>query len=125
MSEILVVDDEEDLVTQLNSTLTEFGYTCGKAANGLEAVLQVIEKDWDVVLMDIRMPKVDGLSALTIIHRLKPAIPVIMFTGHAGQGEMVASNHLGAVDCLLKPIEREKLLKAIEFALQKNCYQYA
>jgi two-component system response regulator AtoC len=69
--------------------------------------------------MDIRMPKLDGIGALRIVRRLAPQLPVILFTGQAGQGDMIESTRQGAFTCLLKPIASDKLLKVIKQALPK------
>ena len=80
MPRVLVVDDESNLVSYLTDQLMSQGYEVSGAYDGVEAVLKVAESDWDVLLIDIRMPKLDGIGALRIIRRIKPDIPVIMFT---------------------------------------------
>lgn len=114
MPNILVVDDEPDVVEYLSDLLDLEGYRVEKAYDGVEAVLSVIDGGIDAVLMDIRMPRVDGVSALRIIKRLKPGLPVIMFTGQAGQGDMAETTRLGAYSCLLKPVTSQKLISALE-----------
>lgn len=113
MSRILVVDDEKDVVDFLSDELQAAGYTTGAAANGVEAVLTVLDGGWEAVVMDIRMPKLDGVNALRIIRRAAPSLPVIMFTGQAGQGDILESTRLGAFACLLKPVTIDKLLAAL------------
>jgi CheY-like chemotaxis protein len=73
--------------------LQEAGFIAGTAADGVKAVLQVIGGGWDAVLMDIRMPKLDGINALKIIRRIAPHLPVIMFTGQAAR--VTCSNRPG------------------------------
>jgi len=119
MSRILVVDDERDVANYLVSELQTAGWQTGAAYDGVEAVLKVIDGGWDAVLMDIRMPKLDGIGALRIMRRLAPQLPVILFTGQAGQGDMIESTRQGAFTCLLKPIASDKLLKVIKQALPK------
>lgn len=70
MKRILIVDDERDLTDYLASELTSAGFTTGTAANGVDAVLQVLDGGWDGIVLDIRMPKLDGIGALKIIRRL-------------------------------------------------------
>ena len=118
MAKILIVDDEEDVVNFLADELQQANHKTGAAYDGVSAVLQVIDGDWDAVLMDIRMPRLDGIGALKIIKKLKPDLPVIMFTGQAGQGDMAESTQLGAYTCLLKPVAIEKLLNAIKYCIQ-------
>jgi DNA-binding NtrC family response regulator len=67
--------------------------------------------------MDIRMPRLDGINALRIIRRISPHLPVIMFTGQAGQGDMLESTRLGAFTCLVKPLAIDKFVQALEQAL--------
>jgi CheY-like chemotaxis protein len=62
-------------------------------------VLKVLNGGWNALVMDIRMPRLDGISALKIIRRLEPDLPVLMFTGQAGKGEMSESVALGAFAC--------------------------
>ena len=119
MARILVVDDERDVANYLVGELQAASWQTGTAFDGVEAVLKVIDGGWDAVLMDIRMPKLDGIGALRIIRRLAPQLPVILFTGQAGQGDMIESTRQGAFTCLLKPITSDKLLKVVKQALPK------
>ncbi len=117
MIRILVVDDEPDVVEYLSDLLENAGWQPVGAGNGVEAVLKVLDGACDIVLMDIRMPKLDGINALRIIKRINPALPVIMFTGQAGQGDMYESTRLGAFTCLMKPVTQEKLLQVTAQAM--------
>jgi DNA-binding NtrC family response regulator len=111
---ILIVDDEADILEFLADELSLAGYNTDQAEDGIEGVLKVLNGGYDAVLMDIRMPKLDGIGALKIIRKINPKLPVIMFTGQAGTGEMGESSRLGAFTCLLKPVAVDKLLKTIE-----------
>ena len=117
MTRILIVDDERDLANYLADELQSAGFSTGTAADGVEAVLQVLDGKWDGIVMDIRMPKLDGINALKIIRRVAPALPVIMFTGQAGQGDMLESTRLGAFTCLVKPVAMDKLINTLNHAL--------
>ncbi len=117
MTRILVVDDESDLVDYLASELQFAGFQTDTANNGVEAVIKVLDRVPDVVLMDVRMPKLDGINALKIIRRIAPELPVLMFTGQAGQGDMYEATRLGAFTCLLKPVAIEDLLNVLQQAL--------
>ena len=114
MPRILVVDDERDIVENLVDELTYAGLQAEGAYDGVEAVLRVLEGGLDVVLMDLRMPKLDGVNALRIMRRAAPNLPVITFTGQAGQGDMHESARLGAVTCMLKPVSIDALLQLIQ-----------
>lgn len=120
MANILVVDDEPDLRRYLADELRDEGYSADMAADGVDAVLRVIDGGIDVVLMDIRMPRLDGLNALRILRRLAPNLPVIMFTGQAGQGDMLETARLGALTCLLKPVNVERLREVIAQAVKRS-----
>jgi DNA-binding NtrC family response regulator len=117
MKRILVVDDEPDVLEHLTDMLDFAGWQTGSAANGVDAVLKVLDEPWDAVLMDIRMPKLDGINALRLMKRINPGLPVIMFTGQAGQGDMYETARLGAYTCLMKPVQSEKLLQTLQKAL--------
>jgi CheY-like chemotaxis protein len=117
MTVILVVDDEPDVVEYLCDELEIAGYNTDKVYDGVEAVLRILDGGIDAVLMDIRMPKLDGINALRILRRVSPNLPVIMFTGQAGQGDMAASTRLGAFTCMLKPVITEKLLDVLKIVL--------
>ncbi len=111
---ILIVDDEDDLRRFLAGEIQNAGHRVQQAANGVEAVLQVLDDRPDAVLMDIRMPKLDGIDALRILKHLDPALPIIMLTGQAGRGDMLLASQLGAQTCLLKPIQVDRLLESLE-----------
>ena len=119
VTRILVVDDEEDLVAHLNTLLQRHGWDTAVAYDGVEAVLKVMEGGVDGVLMDIGLPNLDGLGALRLMLRHNPRLPVIMFTGQAGQGDMMTANRLGAYACLLKPVQGEQLIRTLREALEK------
>jgi two-component system response regulator AtoC len=117
MTRLLVVDDEVDLAQYLADELEAGGYQARVAHDGVEAVLAVLDGGIDGVVMDIRMPKLDGINALRLIRRVAPRTPVIMFTGQAGQGDMLESNRLGAFTCLVKPIVIQKLFDTLRQAV--------
>jgi two-component system response regulator AtoC len=120
MVRILVVDDDREVANYLVNELQTAGWQTGVACDGVEAVLNVLEGDWDAVLMDVRMPKLDGLGALRLIRRLAPHLPVILFTGQANPGDLIESTRQGAFTCLPKPINSDKLLKIIRQALPRT-----
>lgn len=117
MAKVLIVDDEGDLAHYVADELRFAGHQTEVALDGVEAVLRVIDGGWDEVLMDIRMPKLDGINALRLIRRLAPRLPVVMFTGQAGQGDMLESTRLGAFTCLTKPLAMDKLVTVVQQAL--------
>ena len=121
MAKMLIVDDEEDIVEQLAYHFQKLDNKIVEAYDGVEAVLSVIrDREIDLVLMDIRMPRLDGIEALRIIKELKPDLPVIMFTGQAGKGDMALSVQLGAFTCMTKPVQMDKLESNVLTLLQQR-----
>ena len=83
MTRILIVDDDVELADYLVSAVKRSGWDASAAADGVEAVLKVMDGGWDAVLMDIRMPNLDGLNALRIMLQYNRSLPVVLFTGQA------------------------------------------
>lgn len=102
---ILLAEDDRNFGRLLKTELEEEGYDIELVPNGLEAVLKFIDRAHDFVLLDIKMPKIDGISALRIIKRLNPDVPAITISGNAGNAEMAESVSVGAMRCLPKPFE--------------------
>lgn len=116
---ILICDDEENTRTALGLFFDKKGYSVGMAKDGLEAIDYIATNAVDLVLLDIKMPKLDGLEALKEIKKLKPETKVIMITGWQSQEYINEAAKLGAYDYLVKPFTRDKLEKLIQEALKK------
>ena len=115
---VLIVDDERNILLTLNQALQLEGYTTELAADA-KVALQVLEaKPVDVVLMDVKMPDMDGIAALEKMRALRPELPVIMMSGHGTIDTAVRATQLGARDFLEKPISRDRLLLALRNALE-------
>lgn len=118
MSEILLAEDDRNFGNVLKSELEEDGYIVTLVNDGVEAVLKFIgngkESGYDFVLLDIKMPSLDGINTLRIIKKLNPDVPAITFSGNAGSGEMAASVKVGAIRCLTKPFEIAQLKSDIK-----------
>ena len=116
MLEILLAEDDKNFGNVLKSELEEDGYIVTLVNDGVEAVLKFIGKgsDYDFVLLDIKMPMLDGINTLRIIKKLNPDVPAITFSGNAGSGEMAASVKVGAIRCLTKPFEIAQLKSDIK-----------
>ncbi len=117
---VLVVDDEERFRTNLVRLLTAAGLEVAAAGGGREALEMLQQVAYDVALVDIRMPGLDGLETLAQIKQISPGTEVIMLTGHASVDAAVEINRLGAYDYLLKPCPLEELLLKIEAAYEKK-----
>lgn len=113
MARILVVDDDQSVVETISAYLRDEGYEVGNACDGVEAILSILDEKWDIVVMDFRMPKLDGVNAIRIMRRIEPSIKIIALTGQANPGDVVESIKLGADSCLLKPLRLDELKKAI------------
>lgn len=113
----LIVDDEPEVLRFLETVLTRAGWRTDTARDGVEAVLKVMRGRYDAVLMDIRMPKLDGTDALRIIREFEPDLPVVMFTGHASAAQRYEAVRHGASSCLLKPVKADVLVESLKAAL--------
>lgn len=111
---ILIVEDDKNFGYVLKGELAETGCEIDLAHDGVEAVMKFIDTRYDFVLLDIKMPKLDGINALRIMKKLSPKVPAITYSGNAGSGEMAESVKAGALRCLTKPFEIRQLKDEIE-----------
>lgn len=119
-SQIMLVDDEEDFVEMLSLRLKEIGENVVTATSG-RACLQTLEKtDIDVVILDVKMPGMDGIETLQEIKKRHPLVEVIMLTGHGTIQAAVQGMKLGAYDFLLKPAEFEELTDKVNSARRRK-----
>jgi DNA-binding NtrC family response regulator len=113
----IVIDDEQIVLDSVNQILTDENYKVDVSLSGREGRDQAIEKDYDIVLTDIRMPDVGGMRVLRDVKRAKPSLPVVIITGYATVKSAVQAMKLGAADYIEKPFEPEDLLKSVASAL--------
>jgi DNA-binding NtrC family response regulator len=118
-SHILVVDDEDSLRSVLSNELSGAGYEVATAVDGNEAMAAVQNKKVDLVLLDIKMPGIDGFEVLKFIKKGFPAIKVIMLTGFADLKNAIESKKHGAEDFVSKPYDLVDLLTTIERVLSE------
>jgi len=117
---ILLVDDEKDFVEMLSLRLTAVGEKVTPAYNGREC-LEILEKmPIDAVILDIKMPGMDGIETLKEIKRRFPLVEVIMLTGHGTTETAVEGMKLGAFDYLLKPADFDDLTAKLEGARRRK-----
>jgi DNA-binding NtrC family response regulator len=118
---VLLVDDEVPFVEAMTRRLTKRGLDVKNAFSGEEA-LQALKKlkHVDVIILDVKMPGMDGLEALTEIKKAHPIVEVIMLTGHATVETAIEGMKRGAFDYLMKPCDMDVLMKKLEEAKKKK-----
>ena len=115
-SRLLFVDDEKDMVLLLKTALEEHAYEVITAMDGNEGLGKVVSESPDLVILDVKMPRMDGFE---VLRRLKDKVetrftPVIMVSGVHQSNSILRAKSLDAADYLSKPIQLENLLKAVE-----------
>ncbi len=120
MAKILVIDDEVAIRKTLKEILEYENHTVDTAKDGFEALDKVKANHYDVILLDIKMPKKDGIEVLESIMQISPETPVIMITGHGTVETAVEALKKGAYDFLEKPLDLNRLLVAVRNALEKK-----
>lgn len=116
-NKILVVDDEDALRMVLSAELEGEGYQVSTAADGDEAIKIIGAEQFHLVLLDIKMPNVDGFEVLKFVKQHQPATKVIMLTGFADLKNAIESKKLGAEDFVSKPYDLVDLLTTVERVL--------
>ena len=117
---ILLVDDEKSIRKTLREILEFEKYEIEEAADGLDALSKVKKIQFDVILLDIKMPKMDGMETLERLQILVPDVPVIMISGHGTIETAVEAVRLGAFDFISKPPDLNRLLITIRNAFDKS-----
>ena len=117
---VLLVDDEVDFLDTLSRRLRKRGLQVGQVHSGGAALESLAVHPVDVVVLDVRMPKMDGIATLREIKRLWPLLEVIMLTGHVSMEAAVEAMELGAFDYLMKPIDVDELVFKIQDASEKK-----
>lgn len=117
---ILLVDDEERFRVTLGKMLAAQGLEVHSLASGAAALEEINRQAYDVVLLDIRMPEMDGIETLAAIKKDHPDVEVIILTGHASMEAALEIIKLGGYDYLLKPCPLEELLLKIDAAYEKK-----
>lgn len=122
MPKILLIEDEAAIRRVLIKILTEENntYEVEEAVDGLEGVEILKERDFDLVLCDIKMPKMDGVEVLEAVKKIKPEIPFVMISGHGDLDTAVNTMRLGAFDYISKPPDLNRLLNTVRNALDKK-----
>ena len=122
MSKILIIEDEAAIRRVLTKILSEENdsYKVEEAEDGLQGVEKVKNEDYDLILCDIKMPKMDGVEVLEAVKKIKPEIPMVMISGHGDLETAINTMRLGAFDYISKPPDLNRLLNTVRNALDKK-----
>lgn len=120
MADILIIDDEKAIRKTLSEILSFEGYKIDEASDGEEGLKKFRERNYDVVLCDIKMPKIDGIEFLQKAGETNPDTPVIMISGHGNIETAVEAVKTGAYDYISKPPDLNRLLITIRNAMDKS-----
>ena len=122
MPKILVIEDESAIRRVLVKILSEENdtYEVSQAEDGLAGIEMVKKEDYDLVLCDIKMPKMDGVEVLEAAKKIKPETPFVMISGHGDLDTAVNTMRIGAFDYISKPPDLNRLLNTVRNALDKK-----
>jgi DNA-binding NtrC family response regulator len=120
MARILIVDDDQSIRNTLRNILEFEKYTVDEAYDGFDCLIKLKRSDYEVIILDIKMPKMDGMETLERIQKLKPDIPVIMISGHGTIDTAVDAVKKGAFDFIQKPPDLNRLLITIRNAMDRS-----
>lgn len=122
MSKILIIEDEAAIRRVLSKILSEENdsYQVDEAEDGIVGFEKIKNNDYDLVLCDIKMPKMDGVEVLEAVKKIKPEIPMVMISGHGDMETAINTMRLGAFDYISKPPDLNRLLNTVRNALDKK-----
>ena len=120
MPKILIVDDDKSIRKTLRDILEFEKYEVDEAANGFDCIVKIKQQSFDVIILDIKMPKMDGMEAIDKIQTTAAHIPVIMISGHGNIDTAVEAVKKGAFDFIQKPPDLNRLLITIRNAMDKS-----
>ncbi|SCX77973.1 sigma-54-dependent transcriptional regulator [Flavobacterium caeni] len=122
MPRILIIEDEASIRRVLTKILSEESdtYTVDEAEDGITGFEKIKATDYDLVLCDIKMPKMDGVELLEAVKKIKPEIPMVMISGHGDMETAIQTMRLGAFDYISKPPDLNRLLNTVRNALDKK-----
>jgi DNA-binding response OmpR family regulator len=117
---VLIVDDEKNIRLTLSQTLESLKLETDTAANGEEALSKLIEKEFGLVLLDLRMPGMDGMEVLRRVREIRPDIRVIILTAYGTIESAVEAMKLGAVDFIQKPFSAEEIRELVSRVMDRE-----
>jgi len=119
MKKLLIVDDDNNLLNYLDEELTEAGYKVKTFDNGADAIVAAAEETFDLIILDMLMPGLDGIQVVRVLQKVAPKVPIIGLTGYVGRGYMSQALGLG-VAILTKPVEIPTLVKEIDETIETS-----
>ncbi|MEZ6233140.1 MAG: response regulator transcription factor [Phycisphaerales bacterium] len=120
LATVLVVEDDEAIRLGVVDALELHGYAPLEAADGVEGLRMALSEDIDLVLLDIMMPRMDGLTMLEEVRRIKPGLAVIMLTARGEESDRVRGLKAGADDYVVKPFSASELLARVQAVLRRS-----
>ena len=117
---VLLVDDETDFVTTLAERLRLRGMGAETVSNGVDALAALGGGGFDLMVLDVKMPGMDGLDLLRLVRRQYPTLPVILLSGHGSTRDGMEGMRLGASDYLVKPVDIEELMDRMAEAMARG-----
>lgn len=122
MSKILIIEDEASIRRVLSKIISEESdtYHVDDAEDGIIGLEKIKNTDYDLILCDIKMPKMDGVEVLEALKKIKPEIPIVMISGHGDMETAIQTMRLGAFDYISKPPDLNRLLNTVRNALDKK-----
>src|SRR4051794_9273998 len=116
---IIVVEDEPAIRRGVADALRAVGYNVGEAADGVRGLSEASRPDSDLVLLDLMLPRMDGLAVLRELRQVRPAVPVIILTARGTEEDRVRGLKMGADDYVVKPFSARELLARVEAVLRR------
>lgn len=113
---LLIVDDEEEFLLSSSQALRRRGFEVDVAPNGITALEKVEKNEYDVVMLDVKMPDIDGIEVFRQVHRIYPDLPIVLLTGHSSIGDAFQTSKEGIADYLAKPVDMDELARRIKRA---------
>jgi DNA-binding NtrC family response regulator len=121
--DVLIVDDEQDFRDIMVKKLEKRHLNCDSAEDGATALEKIKAKNYDVVLLDVKMPGMDGIQTLREIKKIAPLVEVVMLTGHASVESGINGIKFGAFDYLMKPMDMDPLMEKLDAAYERKRIQ--
>jgi len=120
---VLLVDDEEDFLLSSAQALERRGFHVDVAPNGVTALEKIDRVEYQIVVLDVKMPDIDGLEVFRILHQRHPSLPVVMLTGHSSLEDAFQTSRDGIADYLDKPIDMDELARRLRAIAQRHRLQ--